>query len=81
MIFNTAPSTVLTGALLRQMRPDSLIIELASPPGGIDREVARQIGRNILDAPGLPGIVAPQTAATAIFDGIYHILEERGELF
>lgn len=81
LIFNTAPSTVLAGALLRQMRPDSLIIELASPPGGIDREVARQIGRNILDAPGLPGIVAPQTAATAIFDGIYHILEERGELF
>ena len=30
-------------------------------------------------APGLPGKVAPRSAAAAIRDSVYHILEERGE--
>ncbi len=36
VIFNTIPSKILNGEVLRQIRRDSLIIDLASKPGGAD---------------------------------------------
>ena len=47
--------------------------------GGVARNAARRLGRRVNRAGGLPGIVAPRAAAAAIRDGVYHILEERGE--
>ena len=41
-------------------------------------EAAKALGRRVIPAPGLPGKAAPRTAAEAIRDSIYHILEERG---
>ena len=57
-----------------------MIIDLASAPGGVDREEAKRLSRQVIQAPGLPGKAAPRTAAAAIRDSVYHILEERGEL-
>ena len=65
--------------LLRQVREDCLLLDLASAPGGVDQEAAKDLGRRVQSALGLPGRVAPRTAAAAIRDSIYHILEERGE--
>ena len=79
LIFNTVPALILDGALLRETREDCVLLELASPPGGIDREEARRLGRQVIHAPGLPGKVAPRSSAAAIRDSVYHILEERGE--
>lgn len=79
LIFNTAPALVLDGPRLREIRSDCVIIDLASAPGGVDREEARRLGRQVICAPGLPGKVAPRTAAAAIRDSVYHTLEERGE--
>ncbi len=79
VIFNTAPALILDGARLRETREDCVIIELASAPGGVDLEEARRLGRQVIQAPGLPGKVAPRSAAAAVRDSIYHILEERGE--
>jgi len=79
LIFNTAPALILDGEKLRETREDCVIIELASAPGGVDNEAARQLGRQVIQAPGLPGKVAPRSAAAAVRDSIYHILEERGE--
>lgn len=79
LIFNTAPALILDGARLRETREDCVIIDLASAPGGVDLEEARRLGRQAIPAPGLPGKIAPRTAAAAIRDSVYHILEERGE--
>ncbi len=79
LIFNTAPALILDEARLKEVRKDCVIIDLASAPGGVDPEEARRLGRQVLPAPGLPGKTAPRTAAAAIRDSIYHILEERGE--
>jgi len=79
LIFNTAPALVLDGPRLRKTREDCVILDLASPPGGTDLEEARRLSRQVIRAPGLPGKVAPRTAAKAIRDSVYHILEERGE--
>ena len=79
LIFNTAPALILDGARLGETREDCVIIDLASAPGGVDLEAAKQLDRRVIQAPGLPGKVAPRTAAAAIRESIYHILEERGE--
>ena len=79
LIFNTAPALILDGARLRETREDCVIIDLASAPGGVDQEEARRLDRRLISAPGLPGKAAPCTAAAAIRDSVYHILEERGE--
>lgn len=79
LIFNTAPALILDGARLRETREDCVIIDLASAPGGVDRKAAQRLDRQVICAPGLPGKVAPRTAAAAIRDSVYHILEERGE--
>lgn len=80
LIFNTAPALILDGTRLRETREDCVIIDLASAPGGVDLEATKRLSRQAIPAPGLPGKVAPRTAAAAIRDSVYHILEERGEL-
>lgn len=79
VIFNTVPALVLDAGGLQEVREDCVIIELASPPGGVDLDAAQHLGRRVIRAAGLPGLVAPRSAAAAIRDSIYHILEERGE--
>lgn len=78
VIFNTVPAPVLGRTALERTGADCLLMELASPPGGIDGEAAKALGRRYLRASGLPGQVAPRTAAAILLDSIYHILEERG---
>lgn len=79
VIFNTAPALVLDGSRLRETKEDCVILDLASAPGGVDFEAAAALGRRAVHAPGLPGRTAPRSAAAAIRDSMYHILEERGE--
>ncbi len=61
-VFNTIPALVLTADALERARPDVIIIDLASAPGGTDFEAARRLGLTAVLAPGLPGRVAPETA-------------------
>lgn len=62
-IFNTAPAMVLPKELLNLCRNCEVIIDISTAPGGVDFSYAKQIGIKALLAPGLPGIVAPKTAA------------------
>lgn len=65
-IFNTVPAPVLTAELIALTRPECLIIDLASAPGGTDFAAAERLGREAILAPGLPGKVAPLTAGRAL---------------
>lgn len=76
LIFNTVPAKVLTSPALMQQTRDTLIIELASAPGGIDLKRAEELHLHVIDAPSLPGRVAPKTAAEYIKEAVYNILEE-----
>lgn len=62
VIFNTIPALVLPDALLQKMAPGTLIIDLASAPGGVDFEAAKRYRVKAILALGLPGKVAPITA-------------------
>lgn len=84
LVINTVPSLVVGRELLERMRSDLLIIDLASPPGGIDFETAEKLKIKAILAPGLPGKVAPKTAgailATALPEIIEKILADGGGL-
>lgn len=77
LVFNTIPSLILDAALLERLPGESLLVDLASQPG-IDHESAEAAGHSAIWARSLPGRLAPVTAAEAVRDTIYHILEERG---
>ncbi|GAV23099.1 dipicolinic acid synthetase subunit A [Carboxydothermus pertinax] len=62
IVFNTVPSLVLPADLLKKLKKDVVVIDLASNPGGVDFEAAKSLGIQAVLAPGLPGKVAPKTA-------------------
>ena len=74
LLINTVPALLLDRAVLDRLSPQAAVLDLASAPGGVDREAAREIGIQVLTAPGLPGRQAPATAALAIREAIYHLL-------
>lgn len=73
---NTIPAKVLTANILSQMPTRSLIIDLASKPGGTDFRYAEKRGIKAILAPGLPGIVAPKTAGKIIANVLSKLLLE-----
>ena len=77
VVFNTVPKMIINGSMLRQLREDCLIIDLASKPGGVDFESAKRLGRNVIWALSLPGKTAPLTAGNIIRDTINNILNEQ----
>jgi len=68
MIFNTVPATVITREILAALPNDAVVIELASPPGGIDLRDAAELGTHVISALGLPGKFSPKTAGHIITD-------------
>ena len=78
LVVNTVPALVLEEAELADLKPDCLVLDLASKPGGVDLEAAARLGRNVIWALSLPGKVAPTTAGAAIKNTIYNMLHELG---
>lgn len=78
-IANTVPARVLDSGLLSLLRPDTVLLELASAPGGFDISQARELGLPVLSAPGLPGVYAPYTAAELMRETIYAVINEAEE--
>jgi dipicolinate synthase subunit A len=78
VIFNTIPSVILDTEILSKIKKDCLVIDLASKPGGVDFEMARDMGLKVIWALSLPGKVAPNTAGNIIKDTIFNIIDELG---
>lgn len=76
LVFNTIPSMILTKENLLELKKETLVIDLASKPGGVDCENAKKMGIKVVWALGLPGKVAPQTSAEIMRESIYNIIEE-----
>ncbi len=75
-VFNTVPGVVIDSGVLGKMRHDTLIIDLASKPGGVDYIRARECGIKAIPALSLPGRVAPDTAGGYIADTVMNIIRE-----
>lgn len=76
IIFNTVPAQVLGEKALGAQGEDTLVMELASPPGGVDLEAAGRLGVRVLPAPSLPGRVAPKASGELIKEAICNIIAE-----
>ena len=75
VVFNTVPHTVLDEKLLGELRQDCVLVELASG-SGFDRAAAEALGLRCVAGGGLPGKVAPETAANTIHAALIKLWEE-----
>lgn len=75
-IFNTVPDLVLTRSVLARTRATTVIIDIASAPGGTDFAAAEALGRRAILAPGLPGKVAPRTAGRYLGQVVWQQISE-----
>ena len=73
---NTIPQQIITADILSSFHPSSLIIDLASQPGGVDFTYAAKKGIQTIHALGLPGKVAPHSAGQFIVDTLIPLLKE-----
>ncbi len=78
IIFNTIPFPVIDEECLKRVKKNSVIIDLASNPGGINFKYAKLLGIKVIRALSLPGKVAPETAGKIIKNTISNILTELG---
>ncbi len=76
IIINTIPFIVLDDKKLDLIKQNCLIIDIASNPGGVDKNAAKAKGIKSIWALSLPGKVAPVTSAEFIKDTIYNIMKE-----
>ena len=71
---NTVPHKIIKAGVISKMPTRTLIIDLASKPGGTDFRYAEKRGIKAILAPGLPGIVAPKTAGQIIANVLGQLL-------
>ena len=74
IIINTVPELILGKKQLRIIKKETYLLDLASMPGGIDFEEAKQKGIKAELALGLPGKYAPYTTAKFIKELLEDIL-------
>lgn len=73
-IVNTVPALILGEEQLLSIKKECFILDLASKPGGVDHEKAKELGLNCMHYLGVPGKVSPLTAAEQIRGSILKII-------
>ncbi len=77
LIFNTIPCEILNRHMVKHIPSESLILDLASAPGGVDLDAAKECGVRAAACPGLPGKYAPAASASVLADAVLKILSGR----
>ena len=80
LVFNTVPEMIFDTELLKRFSDDTLFIDLASKPGGIDFKSAAMLGKKVIWALGIPGKTAPVTSGEFIAETVAGIIDERRAL-
>jgi len=78
-IFNTIPAIILNEKILLELSPETIIIDIASSPGGVDYETAQKLNIKAYLHLGLPGRISPLSSAQVLADVILPILKERND--
>ncbi len=74
IIINTVPSEIITEETAKNINEKCKVIELASAPYGMNFEVMRKNGIDVIKAFGLPGKYTPKTAGEIIGNKIINYL-------
>lgn len=76
VIFNTVPALLFTREVLQNIDKSTLVIDLASKPGGVDFTAAAELQIKTIWALSLPGRVAPKSAGAIIKSTILNMVKE-----
>ena len=76
VIFNTVPSPLFDRPMLKALDKGTLLIDLASRPGGVDFNAAAELQIKTIWALSLPGRVAPKSAGQIIKTTILNMIRE-----
>lgn len=75
MLFSVVPAPVVSPEVLERMPRESLVMDLAAPPGGFDHDAAHALGHRVVWARGM-GRRAPVTVGQSQWTGIARRLAE-----
>ncbi len=78
VIFNTVPARLFDSDVLSEIAHGTLIIDLASVPGGVDFLAAKEKGLEAVWALSLPGKYAPESAGRIIGETLLEYFEREG---
>jgi dipicolinate synthase subunit A len=76
VIFNTIPFPVFNHEILSKLDKNTLLIDLASRPGGVDFKTAAELQIKTIWALSLPGRVSPKSAGQIIKNTILNMIKE-----
>lgn len=76
IVINTIPHLVVSAKVISKMPHHTLIIDIASKPGGTDFRYAEKRGIKAILTPSLPGIVAPKTAGKILANVLTELMYE-----
>lgn len=76
IIFNTVPKLLIDRNNIKFINKSCLIIDLSSPPYGVDHILAKNAGLTVLFTGSLPGIIAPRSSAKYNMETIYNLINE-----
>lgn len=66
LIINTVPAIIIEEKVLKKLKKYCVIIDIASAPGGLDKNIAKLYKIKVVRGLGLPGKIAPKTSAKYI---------------
>lgn len=69
-IVNTVPAQVIREPMIQEMHRDTVIIDIASRPGGVDLVAAERREIKVVAALGLPGLYITKSSAKVFADAI-----------
>lgn len=75
ILVSSVPAQIVDESILRRLPRHALLVDLAAPPGGIDRDAAARLGLKFVWARGL-GSRAPVTVGRSQWSGIRRRIEE-----
>ncbi len=73
VVFSTPPQRVLEASHLSCLRQDAFLVDLSSPPYGVDLKAAQTMGLKAWREPGLPGRFCPESAGRAMLSAIREV--------
>ena len=73
-IFNTIPCMILSDEILQKISKDSIIFDIASLPGGVDKNAANKYNITVKHSLGLPGKYAPRSSGIALAKDLLHYI-------
>ena len=76
IIINTIPSMIIDETRIKLLNKEAVVIDLASYPGGVDKEAAKRNQVKYIWALSLPGKVAPITSAEYIKQTLYNVINK-----